>query len=166
MPSVEILCIGQRSPLVLPDLPFAVEADWELRSHRGSSSLWQGDFDRLTGCIYHLGNPDLAHSSFGRIFLASELLTERSLANGKLLEFAVSFQDGIAHLLDRLLIASPERQIVVTSDWQFGPGPPTRGYFETLEGFWAAHDHAELSLNALYTVGAALRLPVREASYP
>jgi len=58
MPSVEIICLRQVEPLQFDSLPFAVEAESMLISHR-LPSHFQSDFDQLSGCIYHLGSLEL-----------------------------------------------------------------------------------------------------------
>jgi hypothetical protein len=154
MPSIEIVCVGQRWPLDLPELPFAVQSEPERRSHRSPEPRWQADFDSLDGWIYHLGNPDLRYRSDAMFFFAYELLSERSRheANG-LLAFDPEFRGALEWLLDRLITVSLVRRIVFTSDWQFGPQASTRGRYQTLPDFWRAHDNGGLRVNALYDIG-------------
>jgi hypothetical protein len=120
MPSVEIICIGQSQPVDLSELPFAIEAEPQLFSHRGSSSLFQQDFERVKGCIYHLGNPYLKdHQNASRLYFASQLLAERL----KCFEFGAEYVPHVKHLLETLLSYSPEGRLLFTSDYQFGPRP-------------------------------------------
>jgi hypothetical protein len=156
VPSIEIVCVGQKAPLSVPGLPFAVESETHLRSHRSPNPIWQADFDRLAGCIYHLGNPDLRENAHGRAFFAYDLLSDRSREGDLgLLEFASPLKAAMSSLLDALLSASPQRQVVLTSDWQFGPSQRTRGDFGDLAEFWKAHDRGELRLNGLYVIRKA-----------
>ena len=57
MPSIEIVCIDQAEVSHFDNLPFLVEAENRLLSHREPHSLFQREFDVLKGCIYHLLNP-------------------------------------------------------------------------------------------------------------
>ena len=155
MPSIEIVCVGQRLPLDLPELPFAIQSEPELLSHRGPEPRWQADFDRLDGWIYHLGNPDLRYRSDATFFFAWELLSDRSRHDARgVLQFDGQFHQALHWLLARLVTASPVGRIVFTSDWQSGPDASTRGRFDTLLHFWQAHDAGRLHLNGFYEIGA------------
>ena len=57
-------------------------------------------------------------------------------------------------LLDALLAASPESELLFTSDWQFGPEHTLRMGVVTLAELGRLHDSAALLLNASYTIHA------------
>lgn len=155
MPSIEIVCVGQRIPVPVDDLPFAVEGGAALVSHR-RPSLFQGDFDRLQGCIYHLGNPPLRDPSAPGAFFAWDLLSAecRDQEEEVFLQFADKYAAGVALLLERLLNSSPHRRLVFTSDHQFGPASPLRSTETSLADFWRLHDARRLRMNALYPIVA------------
>ena len=154
MPSVELVCVGQRDPVSLPALPFAVRAGPELVSDRGPRPLFQRDFDGLSGWMYHLGNPDCGTPGYGAAFFAFDLLSRRSQDHGAtgLLEFAPGVALAVRALVAWLLAASPEGRVMFTTDWQFGPAdacwfPPV-----SEAEFWAEHDAGRLRLNSLYPI--------------
>ena len=93
MPSIEIVAVGQSEPIEVDDLPFAVIVDRKLRSHR-SHPLFQEDFDRVSGVMYHLGNPELKVDSAGRCFFAYKLLNEES-KKGEFLEFGAAHKPAV-----------------------------------------------------------------------
>jgi hypothetical protein len=155
MPSVEIVCIGQSDPSECDDYPFAVETDRNLVSHRSPHPRFQSDFDALSGAIYHLGNPDLRAGSGGPFF-AYELLSEacRHREPPSALEFAAEFVGPIFSLLDALVSASPQSEILFTTDWQFGPDHAVRLEPLSLSAFRRAHDAGEVPLNSAVRVHA------------
>src|SRR5438132_9197480 len=56
MPSLEIICIAQIEPSDFSNLPFTVKSEKKLISHRSPNPLFQSDFDRLHGFIYHVSD--------------------------------------------------------------------------------------------------------------
>ena len=152
MPSIELVCVEQQTPSVLPKLPFAVRSEPVLQSHRSPSPLFQSDFDRLRGCIYHLGNPSCNRANYEGPFFAYELLSDVSRDRRKCLEFAPEFVASLFELFGILLAASPARSLVFTTDWQFGPRGARRCR-PILEGtFWRRHAAHALHLNSLYPI--------------
>ncbi|SRR5579872_613589 len=135
-------------------LPFAVESGMELKSHRTPKPLFGEDFAKLQGCIFHLGNPDLKNRRKGRAFFAYDLLSDRSrsAARPTFLEFRPEFVPGIRELLGSLVQSSPMREVLFTSDWQFGPKRAYRSPIVSLEEFWSLHDARKLRLNAAYPI--------------
>ena len=150
MPSIEIICIQQKDPSDFGEMPFAVQVEQKLVSHR-IPSLFQTDFKQMRGCIYHLGNPKLRSETDGWYF-AYELLSEKCLGqrDNHFLEFKSEFVPFVKFILYELLKASPIIQIAFTSDWQFGPKRPERFKPMTSEGFWKLHDTFKLRFNSLY----------------
>jgi hypothetical protein len=132
-------------------MAFAVEADPARRSHRSPRPRFQPDFDRASGVLYHLGNPDLKETPSGRCFFAYELLSEAS-KNAEFLEFAPEYRVGVESFLESLMAESPVRELIFTSDWQFGPEWTQREPPLGMEEFWRLHDRRELKLNALYSI--------------
>jgi hypothetical protein len=156
MPSIEIVCVGQAEPLEFGPLSFALIADSRLVSHRRPKPLFQSDFDQLTGCMYHLGNPDLRSGSRRRPFFAYDLLSETSQDSAIFFEFAGEHRPDAVRVLSALLAASPEGRLLFTTDWQFGPENSERYPPVTLQGFWRLHDERRLRLNAAYPIVGAV----------
>jgi len=150
MPSIEIICEGQKEPANLKDMPFAVITETELKSHR-SPSHFQEEFDTLQGCIYHLGNPDLKKDEEKGAFFAYELLSEtsRSEENGEL-QFGGEFKTSIQKLMGILIKQSHCGRIIFTTDWQFGPEKYTDGGELKFSEFWKLYEAGELKLNGIY----------------
>ena len=154
VPSIEIVCIGELKPTDFSYLPFAVEGGTEIKSHRIPRPLFRDDFAGLQGCLYHLGNPDLKTRRTGRIFFAWHLLSDRSRSASTFLEFRPEFIPGLHDLLESLVELSPVRQLLFTSDWQFGPNRSYRSSSITLDEFWALHNSHKLRLNSAYPIRA------------
>jgi len=153
MPSIEIISVGQKSLARFRGVPFAiVSGQRELRSHRHPSHF-QRDFDRLQGCIYHLGCPHLRRKRTGT-FEAYDLLSGkcREQTRTVFLEFKREFVPSIRKILITLLIHSPVGRVVFTSDYQFSPNRPTRVRRISVGEFWTLHRRKRLRFNALYTI--------------
>ena len=153
MPSIELVCVGQKSLVRFRGVPFAIVSErGELRSHR-HPSLFQRDFDRLEGCIYHLGCPHLRRSRTGA-FEAYELLSRKCREQHRLvfLEFKREFVPILRTMLKTLLACSPVERVVFTSDYQFSPNPPNRIKRMSETEFWALHRRKRLRFNVLYAV--------------
>jgi len=153
MPSIEIVCVGQIEVSDFSHLPFAVKAGTTLKSDRSPRPLFQQDFDALKGCIYHLGNPDLKIRK-KRIYFAAHLLSDRSVhaSRSMFLEFRPEFVPAVSELLGSLVKSSPVNQVLLTSDYQFGPKRLHRSSPVTLSEFWLLHDSCELRLNGAYPI--------------
>jgi hypothetical protein len=153
MPSIEIIAVGQSRPIEVDGYPFAVVADAELHSHRSPHPRFQEDFDRVSGIMYHLGNPSLKGDSAGRCFFAYKLLSEESKkVEADFLEFASAFRPAAESMLAELIAESPTEALIFTSDWQFGPDWTKREPALPLSEFWKVHDSRRLLLNALYPI--------------
>ena len=152
MPSIEILSIDQVQPIEVARFPFAVLPDDRRRSRRShrSKARFQEDFDRVSGILYHLGNPNLKSSHSGRLLFAYELLSEDSKHGANFLEFAPDYRIAAQSLLAELMAGSPVHRLLFTSDWQFGPEWTRREPAVTLDEFWRLHDARRVLLNALY----------------
>ena len=147
----------------LPRLKYPISispfAQPQLASHRGRSSLFQGDFDRLHGWMYHLGNPSCNEPGSRGMYFAYDLLApgEPNRERGDWrLEFAPEFVVGIRELLSILLEASPEGRVVFTTDWQLGPDEPSRFRAVPHVEFWRLHNSGNLRLNSLYPIFAGV----------
>jgi len=151
MPSIEIICVDQTEPLEFKKLPFTVEAETQLISHRSPSPLFQAEFDDLKGCIYHLGSPALRDPTFNHYYTAYDLLSKkRGTEWWDIIHFSPKFVPSIKVFLGQLLAASPANRILFTSDYQFGPDAKRYKRPITLEKFWQLHDEKKLKMNALY----------------
>lgn len=152
MPSLEIICIGQAEPCSFSDLSFAVESETELVSHR-YPSLFQVDFNRLHGCIYHLH----AHKHITvYALLKRDWYTEEGglTVAEESLEFRAKFSRDLQLVIDRLLANSPVGQILFTSDYQFGPRRAHRYGRISFEAFWNLHQAGKIRLNTSYLITA------------
>jgi hypothetical protein len=153
MPSIEIVAVGQSRPIEVGGFPFAVATDANLKSHRSPQPRFQDEFDRVSGIMYHLGNPSLKDGSEGRCFFAYKLLSEESKkVDADFLEFAPAFRAAAESMLAELIAGSPKEELIFTSDWQFGPDWTRREVAVTLSEFWKLHDSRRLLLNALYPI--------------
>lgn len=148
MPSIEIVCVGQQEPLRFDYAPFPVEAETQLVSHRGSSSLFQKDLDGMRGCIYHLGGPCLLFPPVRRnsAYTAADLCVEW----WDIIHFQPRYALYIAAILGQLLSASPEKRLYFTSDYQFGPRVRRMKRPVTLRAFWERHDARKLRTNTSF----------------
>ena len=153
LPSVEIICVGQAEPTRFSKVPLAVEAETELRSHRTQPSLFQADFDELQGCIYHLGSPRLRQPQFRKdaAYTAADLCTEW----WDYLHFKPKYVPHVQHILGALLVASPERRLLWTSDYQFGPRRKRYARPISLSSFWRRHERRQLWTNASFSITGA-----------
>jgi len=153
MPSIEIISVGQKSLVRFRGVPFAVVSErGEMRSHRHPSHF-QRDFDRLQGCIYHIGCPHLRMKRAGT-FEAYDLLSRecREQTRTVFLEFKREFVPSIRRMLKTLLAYSPVGRVVFTSDYQFSPNRPMRVRRISVREFWTLHRRKRLRFNALYTI--------------
>ncbi len=150
MPSIEIVCVGQIEPIQLLEMPFAIETETGLRSHRSPSPLWQAEFDKVGGCIYHLGNPALRDPQCEGIFFASELLSKEEDDWFHFVKLAPEYAPSLKTLLDSLLKASPLDKVFFTSDYQFGPHPQRYKRPVKLQKFWQMHNEKKIKMNAFY----------------
>jgi hypothetical protein len=151
VPSIEVFCVQASLPVMVGDLPFPVRVSLDRKSHRGPAPRFQADFDADRGVLYHLGNPGWKE---GTVFFAYNLLEhdheENKEIDGEALVFLPEFASSVRLLLDRLMKASSAKQLLFTSDWQFGPQDTTRGGPFTLSRFWNEHDARRLVYNAAY----------------
>jgi hypothetical protein len=123
-----------------------------LKSHRAPTPMFQADFDRLSGCLFHLGNAGLPRE--GSPFFAYELLSvaSRDVEPSTFLEFAPEHVESAHRFLEWLLRTSPVNRLLFTSDWQFCTQQPRRFRPLTLDAFWKLHDSRTLLLNAAYPI--------------
>ncbi len=150
MPSIEIICEDQESPVEFYDLPFAVEADKELISHR-YPSRFQAQFDKMKGCIYHLGNPEKKEPQSSGFYFASELLDEEFMHGDEgALKFSEQYRNSVQSFMQRLIDLSPKHRLVFTCDYQFGPEMTIAGAEILLTEFWEKHDQNQLQMNSIY----------------
>lgn len=155
MPSIELVCVGQEQPLQFQNLPFAVESEGRLISHRTPSPLFKTDFDALSGCIYHLGNPNLRDPTALSCYTALDLLKrERGSEWWNIIDFDPEFVPSINDILERLIDASPIHRVLFTSDYQLGPDAKRYKRPLTLERFWQIYHAQALKMNALYPLRA------------
>ena len=154
MPSIEIVCIGQKSPARFRRVPFAIVSEaGKLQSHR-HPSRFQRDFDRLQGCIYHLGCPHFRRSRTV-LFEAYELLSRKcrdQWPTAIFLEFERAFVPSLRKMLTALLTQSPAGRVVFTSDYQFSPNRSKRIKQVSVQEFWALHRTKRLRFNTLYAI--------------
>ena len=151
MPSIEIVCIGQEKPTDFSNLPFAVVSGRDLVSHRSPTPLFQREFDELSGCMYHLGNPACRDQEYTGPFFAYDLIQDED-DSVECLRFSAAYVDSVRLLLAWLLDASPVGREFFTTDWQCGPDRVTRGGVVRHSDFWRMHDEGHLRWNGSYTI--------------
>jgi hypothetical protein len=152
MPSIEIACVGLQQHRRPPQTTFDVLSEVGLVSHR-IPSRFQSDFDATSGSVYHLGTPGQNTAASGA-YTAYELLSDECHSQDPqvFLEFDQSHVPSLKELLLWLLESSPERLLLFTSDYQFGPGGSARFGPITTDEFWKLHDSRRLRMNALYSI--------------
>jgi hypothetical protein len=152
MPSIEIACVGLQAHREPPPATFDITSEVGLVSHR-SPSRFQRDFNATSGSIYHLGNPGQNTAASGA-FTAYELLSDDCHTQDPqvFLEFGEQHRPSLKELLIWLLSVSPERLLLFTSDYQFGPDDISRFGPITTGEFWKFHDSRRLRMNALYSI--------------
>jgi hypothetical protein len=152
MPSIEIICIKQSAPSVFDDLPFAIESEDELISHR-YPSIFQNHFNLLKGCIYHLGGISKEEREAG-FYMALELLSEdwRNQEATKFLEFNSEVFPFVQNIISELLKASPVSEVLFTSDYQFCSVKNMKIVDTTLEKFYELHNDKKLMFNTGYKI--------------
>ena len=146
-PLVEIACLGLGEPVALRANGLIVRAEAGLRS-RSLAPRFQGEFDRASGCLYRLGQS----AENGGALSAYELLSpaSREAFPPSALEFAPAHRATVERLLEAIQQASPERRVLFTSDWQYGPEWAHRFGPLTLNEFWSLHATRHLYLNTAY----------------
>jgi hypothetical protein len=147
--SIELLVVGtKRLSLNVEHFPFAVLTSYPPRSHRGSSSLWQSEFDRKGGTLVHVGDPSMLRRE--GFFWAYEILEEIEMRRYR---FLPKCKAAFFRLLQALLEESRDGEIVLTSDAQFGPRPMNFRRIYKLESVKRMHDKYGLRLNSSMRIG-------------
>jgi len=159
MPSIELVCIKQEIPTDFSGFPFTLIGEDRLFSHRVPSPLFQSDFDRLQGCIYHLGGPKTLDNSNRGYFTAYDLLSEvcRSQENSVFLEFKKDFLPFLKNIIQTLMKDSPVGIVLFTSDYQFGPKKPQRYGAVSYKNFWDLHETHKLRFNTSYEISNKIK---------
>lgn len=152
MPSIEIVCVSQDKCSRFLKLPFAILCEGKLESHR-SEPLFKKDFDKLNGCIYHLGCEHLKNNKSG-FFEAYDLLSLNCQRQEKqmFLEFKKKYIADIKRILKTLVEKSPEEKILFTSDYQFSNNKSKRIMNLSLRQFWDLYNNKKLLFNTLYEI--------------
>jgi hypothetical protein len=148
-PLVEIACLGLEQPVSIRASGLVVQAEAGLRS-QSLAPRFQGELDRLRGCLYRLGQP----LEGGGAVSAYELLSPaaREAFPPSALEFAPALRATVERLLEEIQAASPEGRMLFTSDWQYGPEWAHRFGPLTLPEFWSLHATRHLYLNIAYEI--------------
>lgn len=149
-PLVEIACVGLAAPREVRASGFVVQAEAGLRS-QSLAPRFRDEFDGLSGCLYRLGQA----TDSGAALSAYELLSpaSREAFPPSALEFAPAHRGAVERLLEEIQAASPERRVLFTSDWQYGPEWAHRFGPLTLAEFWSLHATRHLYLNTAYEIG-------------
>ena len=146
--SIEILVNGRAELAVeVGPLPFALVVSSPPRSHRGKGSLWQSEFDRIGGTLFHVGDPGL--SLLTRRFWAYEILEDIELRRYR---FLPPYRAAFFALLETLLRDAPDGEVIVTSDNQLGPKPEKFKKIYRVDKVIQIHDTIGLRLNSLMRV--------------
>jgi hypothetical protein len=155
MPSIEVICIGQKTPTRFKLLPFVLKTGTKLQSHR-IPSHFQVDFDQMKGCIYHFAGPSYRHRKLGA-FEGYELLSGpcRRQETSVFLQFDRRYAKVVKSILNRLMEKSPYSELVFTSDYQFSPNKAKRVRGLALSDFWRIHNARKVKFNSLYVISRA-----------
>ena len=152
MLSIEIIAIKQTTPVSFEDLPFAVEVNTGLKSNR-EPSLFQTDFDSLTGCIYHLGESSKKENNAGGFaandFLSEECINQQEL---KFIEFKKDILPFIKKIVSSLIESSPSSSVLFTSEYEVSKNTIQRFENIPVKTFFELHDKKEILFNASYKV--------------
>ena len=151
MPSLEIICIKQLEPTDFSHLPFRIEAETVLTSHRSPQPLFQADFDKLEGCIYHL----LDEKSITAYNLPKRAWYRENDDSDDNVEFKDEYSPLVKSLIEQLLAASPVGQILFTTDYQFGPNGAKRYRPISFSEFWQIHNAGKVRMNASYLISTS-----------
>jgi len=159
MPSIEIVCVGQKKPQRFRGIPFAIASEGGvIRSHH-HPSRFQRDFDKLVGCIYHLGCPHFLGTG-ARVFEVYDLLSMRCRNQWPkliFLEFEHMYVPSIKKIMITLLKQSPIDIVVFTSNYRFGQNKTKRNEKISLTEFWSLHQSKRLRFNELYNLTKGIR---------
>ncbi len=152
MPSIEIICIDQKSLTRFSSLSFVVKSEKKLVSHR-IPSLFQKDLDKLKGCIYHLGCRHLRYKRIGA-FEAYDLLSRKCRKQERMmfLEFNREVFPDVKRVIIKLIKMSPISKVLFTSDYQFSSNKPKRVKSLSLQEFWKLYKNRRLRFNTLYEI--------------
>lgn len=145
MPTIELVSIDCSTAPKLPKYSsFAYILESKLESHRG---LFQSVFDSLSGIIIHLGNKDLEEEK-DDFWFAGKLMDWKYDEN--LVFLPNSFKE-VADLMQKLIILSPQKHILFSSDYQFG-GEKKQYDEVALSQFFKLHDQKKLHYNSIYFI--------------
>jgi len=151
MPSIELICVGQLNPIDCSDLSFQVEAESRLLSHRGLTSSFQRDFDKLSGCIYHLldDKGPTAYELLKRNWYDKE---GNDLGTGENIQFLEQHEDSFQSLVRQLIDASPVSRLVFASNYQFSTNPFRRHRVKRISEFFHLYSEGKIRMNGLYPI--------------
>ena len=152
MPSIEIVCINQKKCSRFNKIEFVINGEDKIESHR-TNPIFAKDFEKLKGCIYHLGCPHLKYKGMGA-FEAYDLLSKKCQKQNDtiFLEFKRKYIPDIKSILEKLLEKSPDSKILFTSDYQFSINKPKRIKNISHSDFWDLHKSKKLLFNTLYEI--------------
>ncbi len=156
MPSLEIICIGQSTPCDFSQLPFTVKAEKELVSHRLPNPLFQSDFGKSSGYIYHILDSCEPMCFTCYHLLKRDWYDEHGNDNGldENIEFREEYEASMIQMLEELLLASPVSQILFTTDYQFGPEVAQRNEVISFATFKELYNAGKVRMNASYLISA------------
>ena len=154
MPSLEIICIDQEEPIDFSHLPFTVKAEKQLISHRKPAPLFQPNFDKLNGCIYHLldGAGPTCYDLLVRDWYDEVGNLKDTDEN---IEFRDEYTFAVKEMLEELISASPVSQILFTTDYQFGPETTQKYGHVTFAEFKELYNDGKVRMNASYLITAS-----------
>jgi hypothetical protein len=151
MPSIEILVESpsRRAAVVEDDYPFAFRSSQPPESDR-QPSLWQREFSRTEGMLYHLGEMRFKQQNNGWFYAYGLLNIDDKLFKFR---FKSKIKHSVRKFLGELLQVSGTHTIHLTSDWQFCNRQPKRlKRIYTLQDFFERHDKKGIPLNAWITI--------------
>lgn len=90
-------------------------------SHRGSSSIWQPEFDKLGGTLFHLGDPVNIKVRQDRYYLYDAFDLDAS--DRQFVKFLPKYQRDFEFIVRAIMSRSKVGRIFVTTDVWLGPKP-------------------------------------------
>lgn len=129
------------------------------RSHRGPSSLWQSDFSRIGGRLYHLGDPVDIKVRKDRYYLYDAFDPE--VAGPKEIKLRDRYQEDFEEIVRALCCSSRERRIFIGIDTWLGPQAKRNKRPVDLESFFKTSRLRPLRTNSFWTINCGECRPTK-----
>lgn len=147
--SIEILLPNQisRKEITYSESQITVARSYPAISHRGDSSLWQREFNKRNGTLYHLGDPLDIKVRNDRYYVYDAIDWKHS--RGMFVKFLPRYQRNFERILTTLFEHSDGGEMVVSTDVWLGPTPKLYKTELSLANFLESERQYGLRLNSL-----------------